>query len=505
MAAYTFTFTVIRPSYEQEELLSRWLRQDIEYGSHYDSRRSKEPRASLVLHINERVSEDSAEHLARFMVDRECDRFYFLTGLNLQPRLEHAPGQRVGAQSLSVYCPRKPPFRPHTENVGSQRWDEKIETMLRLWRLAMGEVLHPTARILLLYQIVELVAPPSNQKLYKPYGDSRSEPNPYTEAKLLRHLIAHQSGRPRRELGNYCQWLGIPQEFPKPSQQNAWQAVQRRIQKLESLAASLIDVRITRNHGLLTRTDERESRPDGPEITLFTFTAPMRLLPLLKRCFQGNISHSANAKDSGTATLKVLTESHYREFERECDRLFFLTQFSPKWGRVRMKRHGLVYLVDFLKVVAIKIETRKLPPLSDLSLVTWQKWDELTANLLCLWRIAQDKNVMEIPRILLLFQIVELGTGLSSQKPHLRWESTHGPPDEYTEAQLLRDLASHQRDTMIPVLRDYCGWLGIAPRFPQPNTWKAPNMRNAIGRLTKLAASIIDQRISRLPRGPNPS
>src|SRR5713226_200774 len=188
-AAYDFTFAVRRPASTHEQLLIKSLPEDNSYNA---TRGSKEPRAFLVLHIDERVSGDSAKHMAKFVVNRECDRFYFLTAFDLQPSLVPASAQLTGPHARSPYFPRKPCFQPNTERVAPQRWDDKIETMLHFWRLAMEEVLRPAARIILLYQIVEFVAAPSNQKLYPPYKGSQSEPNAYTEAKLLRHLIAHQ-------------------------------------------------------------------------------------------------------------------------------------------------------------------------------------------------------------------------------------------------------------------------------------------------------------------------
>jgi hypothetical protein len=61
------------------------------------------------------------------------------------------------------------------------------------------------AKIILLYQIIELSAPS-----YPPYLNSTKPPHPLTECKLLRHLIAHAGDANSSELRTYCAYLNVP-------------------------------------------------------------------------------------------------------------------------------------------------------------------------------------------------------------------------------------------------------------------------------------------------------
>ena len=213
------------------------------------------------------------------------------------------------------------------------------------------------------------------------------------------------------------------------------------------------------------------------------------------------MSYSQAGADIETATVTVRNSG---AFGRECDRFFFLTHFflNPALeSRIVMKRFPLLSSIVFDVETAIELAKLERPSLAHTAFVTRQNWDDLTANLLRLWRLAHEPGGSAIPRVLLLFQIVELASDPSNRELRESYHNPKEPPDEYAEARLLRNLASHQRNTLSSELQNYCDWLGIERKFPHPGTWSTLKIRKAIGHLRKLAASLIDQRISRLPRG----
>jgi hypothetical protein len=186
---------------------------------------------------------------AKYLVERECDRIGFLTGDFVTPVLttvEHPTHmERTVSHSADALLSESP-----DASVIEQVWgDSTITIQLRLWRLAKEQERLARLRIILLFQIVELVMPVTRDgKDYPPYSDTTRPPDPRTEAKLLRDLASHQDPRgPSSEaLRRYCNWILIPEKFPDPTDVDSWRKLSGRIPVLEKLARSMISQRISR-------------------------------------------------------------------------------------------------------------------------------------------------------------------------------------------------------------------------------------------------------------------
>jgi len=88
-------------------------------------------------------------------------------------------------------------------------WTDSLALQFRLWVLA-SEANDPMIRILLHFQIIELSYPDTGDAAaYPRYEGGPNPPHPRTEAKLLRHVVAH-AGDAKRETGMYLTYLGLP-------------------------------------------------------------------------------------------------------------------------------------------------------------------------------------------------------------------------------------------------------------------------------------------------------
>jgi hypothetical protein len=146
---------------------------------------------------------------AQMEIDRELDRVYLLTCVALRAQMV----RRSVTATLAVG------YRIHGQlpaGIGPANWSAKLALQLRLWRLA-SEANDSTLRVLLYFQIIELEYPETTDRAaYPPYTDSTLPPHPRTEAKLLRHLVAHAT-QPLRETGLYLQYLGLPPQLSNHS------------------------------------------------------------------------------------------------------------------------------------------------------------------------------------------------------------------------------------------------------------------------------------------------
>ncbi|HEV6968080.1 hypothetical protein [Roseateles sp.] len=140
------------------------------------------------------------EH-AQYLVDRELDRLFFLTGVRFRAEMCR---RSVHADLRANWCihARIP------NNVAPLSWSYNLALQLRLWSVAF-ETLDPMIRMLLLFQIIELSYPAPSD--FPPYLDSRLAPHPLTECKMLRHLIAHAGDADHNSLKRYCAHLGLPE------------------------------------------------------------------------------------------------------------------------------------------------------------------------------------------------------------------------------------------------------------------------------------------------------
>ena len=133
---------------------------------------------------------------AQFHLDRELDRLYFLTCVRVRAEMCRQTVFTERRFAWSVHGSIPPGTKPQT-------WSYALGLQLKLWALAC-EAVDPLARIVLLYQIIELSAP-----IFPVYSDSARPPDPLTECKLLRDLVAHAGDVDRPQLQRYCAYLNI--------------------------------------------------------------------------------------------------------------------------------------------------------------------------------------------------------------------------------------------------------------------------------------------------------
>lgn len=136
---------------------------------------------------------------AQGLVDRELDRVFFLTCVRVQAEMCRRRVIATQAGSWSVHTRLPLGIQPLA-------WSPELALQLRLWSIAV-DVADPCAQLLLYFQIVELVYPQSSH--YPRYCDASIAPDSRTEAKLLRHLVAHAGLANNSETKKYLQYLGL--------------------------------------------------------------------------------------------------------------------------------------------------------------------------------------------------------------------------------------------------------------------------------------------------------
>lgn len=148
------------------------------------------------------ASDADGEAATQALIDRELDRLFFLTCVRLRAKM----CQTTESVDLNVK------YRVHgeiEEGTIPLEWTERLSLQLKLWALA-ADSLDLTLKIILYFQIIELSFPDiHDETAYPTYRDDTHTPHPRTEAKLLRHLVAH-AGQARPETEKYLNFLGLP-------------------------------------------------------------------------------------------------------------------------------------------------------------------------------------------------------------------------------------------------------------------------------------------------------
>lgn len=163
------------------------------------------------------LDDESAQHLA----DRELDRIFFLTCVRVRAEMCRRTVTATLAGGYRVHGAIPEDTRPVA-------WTEKWALQLRLWSIAADSP-DPLIKALLLFQIIELEYPDtSNVAAYPRYADETIAPHPRTEAKLLRHLVAH-AGDARPETAKYLSFLGLPPRLSNLTESNWLPRVADRI------------------------------------------------------------------------------------------------------------------------------------------------------------------------------------------------------------------------------------------------------------------------------------
>ena len=153
------------------------------------------------VYVNVESAEDE-DLSTQSLIDREVDRIQFLTCVKFRAEMCRSAVSATVSSCWRVHGALPEEVRPIT-------WTDTLALQLRLWALAT-EAQDPGLKVLLHFQIIELSYPDTRDRAaYPPYTGGPHPPHPRTEAKLLRHLVAH-AGDAKSETGLYLAYLGLP-------------------------------------------------------------------------------------------------------------------------------------------------------------------------------------------------------------------------------------------------------------------------------------------------------
>lgn len=179
-------------------------------------------------------SADQESEDAQHALDRELDRIFFITCV------------RVTAEMCRKTVSRTLSFRWDIQGrlpltIQPQRWTPELALQLRLWRTAV-DATDSSTKIILLFQIVELTYPDTNnQTQYPQYDDPSCSPHPRTEAKLLRHLVSHAGKPTGAQTENYLKYLSLAPVLSDRTNPNFLLVVQGKVPHVETIARQVIE------------------------------------------------------------------------------------------------------------------------------------------------------------------------------------------------------------------------------------------------------------------------
>ena len=182
-------------------------------------------------------------------VQQEFDRIDFLTGVYLSPKPDRKENPNGSIQAISSIAVFLHGIKPLPAEIDRQDWDKSLPVQLRLWKLAHSPNLPLSSQINLLFQIIEISYPNTDdEKDFPPYLDSKKSPEPPTEAKLLRHLASHGKQKMKRskQVQRYCKYLAIPEESHDPTDFKFLQVLRDGLPIVENEARKVINEAITR-------------------------------------------------------------------------------------------------------------------------------------------------------------------------------------------------------------------------------------------------------------------
>ena len=190
--------------------------------------------------VDENFSEDQAFYLMR----REVDRIYYLTGIRIPINLiaiENLDGESYGMSSFSGKV--RIIDTSAIEKLCQQTWEGPLAIQLCLWSLANTPSTPLGAKINLLFQIIEAKYPDTTNSVdYPPYNCISNPPFPKTECKLLRDYVSHQKDEVcSMQLKNYCAYLGYPEIFYDPTDTKLDEVLREKLKLLTTEAKISID------------------------------------------------------------------------------------------------------------------------------------------------------------------------------------------------------------------------------------------------------------------------
>ncbi len=179
------------------------------------------------------------EEQLKYLVNRELDRYFFLTFIKVRSKI-------VKSTITMVHTVRYRSYGSLPKNIQPQKWNYNLPLQLRLWSLA-DEVDDIVTKILLYFQIIEISFPETNcDKQYPKYNDTSKPPHPRTECKFIRHLVVHAGEVKYEQLKKYCEgYLKIPAVMLDRSDPEYMEIVNNKIEILKQQARSVIELSLT--------------------------------------------------------------------------------------------------------------------------------------------------------------------------------------------------------------------------------------------------------------------
>lgn len=179
-------------------------------------------------------SDSEGDARCQRLIDRELDRHFFLTCVKIRAEMIR---KRVSF-SFNIG------YRIHgslPNDIQPQKWNYELPIQLRLWSIAVdhNDIL---TKLLLLFQIIELSYPDTNDSEFYPiYNNSTSPPAPRTECKFIRHLIAHAGDVKTEQLKYYCAYLNLPVVMLDITDQGYYETIASKLPLMQQEAKKVIE------------------------------------------------------------------------------------------------------------------------------------------------------------------------------------------------------------------------------------------------------------------------
>jgi len=168
----------------------------------------------------------------QWLIDRELDRVFFLTCVRLHAEMCRRPVSATFTVRYRIHGSIPQGMEP-------QQWTDQLSLQLKLWGIAVDSI-DPYIKIILFFQIIELSYPDTRDNVAYPLYENESfPPHPRTEAKLLRHLVAH-AGEAKQETNRYLQFLGLPSRLSNLVHSEWIQALSGRIPHVQEQAREIL-------------------------------------------------------------------------------------------------------------------------------------------------------------------------------------------------------------------------------------------------------------------------
>ena len=171
---------------------------------------------------------------SQYLVERELDRYFFLTCIKIKAELVRKRIVKVFTSSYRIHG-------DWPSDKGPQKWNYDLPIQLKLWSMAIDS---NDFRLQTLYyfHIIELAYPDTRDRTHYPdYLDPTTTPAPLTECKFLRHLIAHAGEVGGQQLKNYCAYLNIPELMFDATDNRYKQILINKVKLLEQEAKNAIN------------------------------------------------------------------------------------------------------------------------------------------------------------------------------------------------------------------------------------------------------------------------